>query len=239
MFSIASCVCRIVACDFFSFLILPVSLTREFGFSCSRRSLRSPWSNKYDPPIDDGLKPSDELRKMEVEANKIFALYVDQYYGHAASTSVYFWDLDGAGFASCWLVEKRGDTNSKFKNAVWDAIHVLQVMPNKSGAHDYQLTSTVMVDLGIDNKDVGNLSLSGSLIRQSKKSSNDGNLISQMGMMIEKQESGMKSEIEKIYFGKMSYVMSNLRHTENAADTKLAGLAQMAEKTKDDDEKAT
>lgn len=36
---------------------------------------RSPWSNTYDPPLDDGAVPSDRLRKLEVEANSAF----DQY----------------------------------------------------------------------------------------------------------------------------------------------------------------
>ena len=37
--------------------------------------LRSPWSNTYDPPLDDGAVPSDRLRKLEIDANTAF----DQY----------------------------------------------------------------------------------------------------------------------------------------------------------------
>lgn len=36
---------------------------------------RSPWSNSYDPPLDDGTLPSDKLRKLEIDANSAF----DQY----------------------------------------------------------------------------------------------------------------------------------------------------------------
>ncbi len=36
---------------------------------------RSPWSNTYDPPLDDGAMPSERLRKLEIEANQAF----DQY----------------------------------------------------------------------------------------------------------------------------------------------------------------
>ena len=36
---------------------------------------RSPWSNSYDPPLDDGTMPSEKLRRLEVEANAAF----DQY----------------------------------------------------------------------------------------------------------------------------------------------------------------
>lgn len=45
----------------------------QLWFSCF--SLRSPWSNSYDPPLDDGAVPSDRLRKLEVDANIAF----DQY----------------------------------------------------------------------------------------------------------------------------------------------------------------
>ena len=37
--------------------------------------LRSPWSNTYDPPLDDGAVPPDRLRKLEIDANTAF----DQY----------------------------------------------------------------------------------------------------------------------------------------------------------------
>ena len=36
---------------------------------------RSPWSNAYDPPLDDGAMPSDRLRRLEIDANAAF----DQY----------------------------------------------------------------------------------------------------------------------------------------------------------------
>ncbi|KAL6067386.1 hypothetical protein STEG23_012479, partial [Scotinomys teguina] len=40
-------------------------------------SYRSPWSNKYDPPLEDGAMPSARLRKLEVEANNAFDQYRD------------------------------------------------------------------------------------------------------------------------------------------------------------------
>ncbi|CAN0891953.1 Probable F-actin-capping protein subunit beta [Linum grandiflorum] len=41
-------------------------------------SYRSPWSNKYHPALEDALYPSDDLRKLEIEANEVFAIYRDQ-----------------------------------------------------------------------------------------------------------------------------------------------------------------
>jgi hypothetical protein len=39
---------------------------------------RSPWSNKYDPPLEDGTVPSQGMRNLEVEANEVFSVYRDQ-----------------------------------------------------------------------------------------------------------------------------------------------------------------
>ncbi len=38
-------------------------------------SSRSPWSNEYDPPLDDGTVPSSKLRKLEISANEAFDTY--------------------------------------------------------------------------------------------------------------------------------------------------------------------
>ncbi|XP_048364816.1 F-actin-capping protein subunit beta-like [Sphaerodactylus townsendi] len=35
-------------------------------------SYRSPWSTKYNPPLEDGAMPSTRLRKLEMEANNAF-----------------------------------------------------------------------------------------------------------------------------------------------------------------------
>ena len=36
---------------------------------------RSPWSNEYDPPLDDGTIPSVKVRKLEIAANEAFDTY--------------------------------------------------------------------------------------------------------------------------------------------------------------------
>jgi capping protein (actin filament) muscle Z-line, beta len=67
-------------------------------------SYRSPWSNEFDPPIDDGTVPSERIRKLEVAANEAFDVYRGLYYeGGVGST--YFWDLDD-GFAGVVLLKK-------------------------------------------------------------------------------------------------------------------------------------
>jgi capping protein beta len=79
------------------------------------RARRSPWSNEYQPPVEaaaddeeEAFAPEGKLREMEVLANELFAAYRRQYYGADHSvTSVYLWDVDGGGFAGCWLLKKR------------------------------------------------------------------------------------------------------------------------------------
>lgn len=38
---------------------------------------RSPWTNEYEPTLEDGTKPSAKLRELEVLANDAFAIYRD------------------------------------------------------------------------------------------------------------------------------------------------------------------
>lgn len=67
-------------------------------------SYRSPWSNEFDPPIDDGTIPSEKIRKLEVAANDAFDVYRELYYD-SGTGSTYFWDLDD-GFAGVVLLKK-------------------------------------------------------------------------------------------------------------------------------------
>lgn len=42
-----------------------------------RPSRRSPWTNAYDPPLEDGTQPSAKLRPLEVAMNEAFDVYRD------------------------------------------------------------------------------------------------------------------------------------------------------------------
>lgn len=127
-------------------------------------SYRSPISNTYDPPLEDGSMPSERLRKLEIEANHAFDQYRDMYYEGGVS-SVYLWDLDH-GFAGVILIKKTGDGSKKIKGC-WDSIHVVEVQEKSSGrtAH-YKLTSTAMLWLQTNKTGSGTMNLGGSLTRQ-------------------------------------------------------------------------
>ncbi|RLN38913.1 putative F-actin-capping protein subunit beta [Panicum miliaceum] len=191
-------------------------------------SYRSPWSNKYDPPLEDGTLPSEEMRNLEIEANEVFSVYRDQYYEGGIS-SVYIWeDEDNGGFIACFLIKKDGKgTRGYMQIGSWDAIHVIQgntahelpverlVGPEEEGAAHYCLNSTVMLSLTTDNKQSGTFNLSGSIRRQVAISEATLSLIGSvtemsmtlavadghlvnMGKMIEEMEGKLRNSLDQL-----------------------------------------
>jgi len=176
-------------------------------------SYRSPWSNKYDPPLDDGAVPSPELRRLEIVANEVFDIYRDLYFEGCVS-SVYCWDLDN-GFASCILIKKTQDQSKKGQpmKGTWDSIHVVEVQDNKKNAH-YKLTSTVMLSIETETKATGTVNLAGSLTRQDEKDfpvSDASPHVSNIGRMVEDMENKLRTTLEQIYFGKTKDIVNDLR----------------------------
>jgi len=176
-------------------------------------SYRSPWSNKYEPSIDDGAVPSPELRKVEIGANEVFDIYRDLYFEGGVS-SVYCWDLDD-GFAACILIKKVQDQSKKGQpmKGAWDSIHVVEVQDNKSKAH-YKLTSTVMLNIETETAATGRVSLAGSLTRQDERDFPVNDItphISNIGKMVEDMEIKLRTTLEQIYFGKTKDIVNELR----------------------------
>ncbi|XP_048672171.1 F-actin-capping protein subunit beta isoform X1 [Marmota marmota marmota] len=182
-------------------------------------SYRSPWSNKYDPPLEDGAMPSARLRKLEVEANNAFDQYRDLYFEGGVS-SVYLWDLDH-GFAGVILIKKAGDGSKKIKGC-WDSIHVVEVQEKSSGrtAH-YKLTSTVMLWLQTNKSGSGTMNLGGSLTRQMEKDETVSDCsphIANIGRLVEDMENKIRSTLNEIYFGKTKDIVNGLRSLDALPD---------------------
>mgnify|MGYP001420181514 CR=1 FL=1 len=190
-------------------------------------SHRSPWSNKYEPPLDDGFLPSAGLREMEVEANYLFDNYRELYFDGGYS-SVYFWDLDEGGFAACFLIKKVVEGGENVKRGSWDGIHVIEVT-EKAGSspkqYTYKLTSTVILNMNMDKDDCGKTSLAGSVTRQAERVAGiDGerNHVGNMGSMVEDMESDMRQHLLAItYVEKMGDI---LRETRNISDGKKTAI---------------
>ncbi|RXH88016.1 hypothetical protein DVH24_037661 [Malus domestica] len=127
--------CRL-DCAALWFSEIQVLCDMEYG----KQFILSPWSNKYHPPLEDGSLPSLELRKLEVEANDIFAIYRDQYHEGSIS-SVYMWEDDNEGFVGCFLIKKDGSKTGQgrqgyLQEKAWDAIHVIEVNSTRHGANN-------------------------------------------------------------------------------------------------------
>ncbi|KAF8888978.1 F-actin-capping protein subunit beta [Mucidula mucida] len=204
-------------------------------------SYRSPWSNEYDPPLDDGTVPSSKLRKLEISANEAFDTYREMYYEGGVS-SVYLWDLDDGGFAGVVLLKKVMTPSSPNEPAgSWDSIHVFETAERGRNAH-YKLTSTVMLQLitrksseaeddkkGGDKKGLegwkrdGEVSLSGSMTRQTEQDwgiHDQSSHITNTGRMIEEMEIKMRNLLQEVYFGKTRDVVYDLRSVDDLEKTR-------------------
>ncbi|XP_063698487.1 F-actin-capping protein subunit beta-like [Culicoides brevitarsis] len=184
-------------------------------------SYRSPWSNTYDPPLEDGSLPSERLRNLEIEANYAFDQYREMYYEGGVS-SVYLWDLDH-GFAGVILIKKAGDGNKKIKGC-WDSIHVVEVQEKTSGrsAH-YKLTSTAMLWLQTNKQGSGTMNLGGSLTRQVEQDAAVGETsphIANIGRLVEDMENKIRNTLNEIYFGKTKDIVNGLRSVQSLSDQK-------------------
>jgi len=182
-------------------------------------SYRSPWSNEYFPPQEDGFKPSPFLRKMEEEANDIFDVYRKLYF-EGGQSSVYYFNTDekdSKAFGACFLIHKDVEAAKGLESGWWDSIHVFEVVESantKKGHFDYKLTTTVMVSMGVKNPQIGDVDLSGSMTQQDSKvlPVNDQQAhIANLGKMLEEMELKIRNSIEGIYIQKTREVVNGMR----------------------------
>jgi len=191
-------------------------------------SYRSPWSNKYDPPLEDGAVPSTALRNLEVQANEVFDIYRDLYYEGGVS-SVYCWDLED-GFAAVILIKKTQDQSKKGQpmKGTWDSIHVVEVNEGKKQAH-YKLTSTVMLSIETETEATGVVTLGGNITRQDEKDfavNEQSPHISNIGKMVEEMELQLRRTLDTIYFGKTQDIVNDLRQSIPTGELKKRQMLQ-------------
>jgi len=187
-------------------------------------SYRSPWSNEYEPPLDDGTVPSPKLRKLEIAANEAFDTYREMYYEGGVS-SVYLWDLDDGGFAGVVLFKKIMKRSSEADaSGSWDSIHVFESSERGRQAH-YKLTSTIMLNMvtraatdGGNTKRKGEIGLSGSMTRQTEQDlplHETNSHVANTGRMVEDMEIKMRGLLQEVYFGKTRDIVYDLRSVDD------------------------
>ncbi|THV07226.1 F-actin capping protein, beta subunit [Dendrothele bispora CBS 962.96] len=207
-------------------------------------SFRSPWSNEYDPPLEDGTVPLPKLRKLEISANEVFDTYREMYFEGGVS-SVYLWDLEDGGFAGVVLLKKTmTPATPQEPSGSWDSIHVFETAERGRQAH-YKLTSTIMLQLITkkgsegDNADGdkkngekkgpeswkrdGEVTLSGSMTRQTEQDwpiHDASSHITNTGKMIEEMEIKMRNLLQEVYFGKTRDIVYDLRSVDDLEKTR-------------------
>lgn len=194
-------------------------------------SYRSPWSNTYVPEMDDGFMPSQRLRTMETEAGTIFDVYRKLYF-EGGTSSVYFFDTDEKeddSFGACFLIHKDVEPSKSLDKGWWDSIHVFEVTKDKPGTFSYKLTTTVMVSMGLKNKDIGDVDLSGSMTQQDTKRhpmDKQRPHIENLGKMLEDMELRIRNQIEGIYIQKTREVINGMRSASGAKEKEWQKIQQ-------------
>jgi len=184
-------------------------------------SYRSPWSNKYDPPLPDGKVPKASTRVLEEQFHNAFNIYRELYFEGGVS-SVYLWDTDDA-FAGVVVIKKVQDQTKSGNpmKGLWDSIHVFNVEEKPGGTADYQLTSTVMLSIETTEEKTGTVNLSGSLTRQESRDAQpvnkEKNHLMNIGGFIEDLENKIRATLDTIYFSKTKDIVNDLRVAQGVA----------------------
>ncbi|TYZ67346.1 hypothetical protein PybrP1_001163 [[Pythium] brassicae (nom. inval.)] len=207
-------------------------------------SHRSPWSNQYDPPLpdDEGFFPSEKLRELEVQANEIFDSYRELYYQGGIS-SVYMWDLE-PGFAACFLVRKDVLDQRFVEKGAWNAIHVVEVQevagsgapaapgrPAEPAKATYRLTTTVLLAMKVNRAELGDLTLDGTLTRQTEKTlafEDEFAHVSNMGRLVEDMEIEMRASLDALYISKTREVINGMRRLQQGPSQGNAFVGELA-----------
>ncbi|KAH0791722.1 F-actin-capping protein subunit beta [Histomonas meleagridis] len=187
-------------------------------------SYRSPHSNVYFPPLDEGILPSDRLREMEIKANKVFQNYRQRYYHNSGICSVYCWDLDPdneESFGIGVFIHRSMDSElSDYTHIAGtiDSSDVLSVTPNIDGTFRYEAVSSSLVTLTVDT-DMEPLTLSGSVADQfeeNRRATTDIDHLVNVGEMIEAKAANFYEKIKQIYITKMKEILGYTKTSRNS-----------------------
>uniref|UniRef100_A0A6B2LDA8 F-actin-capping protein subunit beta n=1 Tax=Arcella intermedia TaxID=1963864 RepID=A0A6B2LDA8_9EUKA len=193
-------------------------------------SYRSPWSNKYDPPLPDGVLPPPPIRELEESFNNAFNVYRDLYYEGGVS-SVYLWESED-GFSGIVLIKKTSDQTKAGipMKGTWDSINVFEVINKGKTAADYRLTTTVMLTIETSDEKSGTYSLCGNMTRQEAREDQPVNKekthLINVGSFIEDVEGKVRTSMNTVYFGKTKDIVNDLRVAKGVSQAAKAKAAQ-------------
>ena len=106
---------------------------------------------------------------------------------------------------------------------------MFEVTEQKKGTFDYKLTTTVMISMGMNNGDIGEVDLSGSMTQQVSQTlpvTKDQPHIANLGRMLEELELKIRQTIETIYIQKTKEVINGMRVVSKQAQQKWEQLTK-------------
>ena len=103
----------------------------------------------------------------------------------------------------------------------WDSIHVVEVNPIDASKATYKLTSTLMLNMGVNKPQVGDTNLSGTMTKQQTKTLDyDPKVrphVSNAGSMIEDMEIDLRSNMDNLSVQKTREIVSSIRRLGGGA----------------------
>ncbi|OHS99344.1 F-actin-capping protein subunit beta [Tritrichomonas foetus] len=206
--------------------------TDEFGiryiqcdYNRDGDSFRSPKTNKYYPPLKDGLQLPENLREMEIMANKGFSTYLRHYFDRG-TCSVYCWEVDDAAFGVGVFILKDND-DVKFGSDINGSISCTDVcevrlIDEAKQLFQYTLVSSTIVDISWKCPSFGApeapVSMNGSMndqhVKTARAQSNIEHLVT-IGEMVESSSDRFVEKIRQIYVSKMEEILSYMKSNPN------------------------
>lgn len=181
-------------------------------------SYRSPYTNTYYPPLDNGLLPSPKIRLIEEKAHILFLEYLKLYY-EGGIVNTFFWDKEEGGLAGCILIKKECEKTKGVSKGVWDSLNVIDIKTDSVGGKErqiYKITSTVVLELTLNNEQTGEVVLSGNLTKTkediyNQEDDSDETHLARIGKLVEEIETSLRSNLEAVYFGKTKEIAFSTR----------------------------
>jgi capping protein beta len=190
-------------------------------------SYRSPFSNKYFPPLPDGQKISARFRNIEVRANTAFNAY-RQLYFQGGISSVYLWEMDAKVFGFGVFIKNEVNTKLRSGEPIKGTIDCSDVVEVDESTREasYTLTSSVLLKVSVDVGLGEPLAVSGSTADRKtirKHWDNDDDHIVNIGELVESNAARFRDTINTIYVSKMKQILDLIANQDtNAVQKQLA-----------------
>ena len=119
-------------------------------------------------------------------------------------------DEDEKNFSAAFLIKKEMDHEKHIEALSWDSVHIVHV-GHLADKLELKLTSTVFITLGMNWKDMGNMSLCGSCAHSKNKNvpygtsfkqNPNGFYMAEIGLIIEENEDNLRAKVADSYITK-------------------------------------